>query len=34
MIYGEFSHDITAAMLVFQNKEITSMIVYKTNPRE
>ena len=27
-----FSHDVTAAMLVFQNKEIAAMMVYQTNP--
>ena len=27
-----FSHDVTAAILVFQNKEMTAMMVYQTNP--
>ena len=27
-----FSHDVTAAMLVFQNKEMPAMMVYQTNP--
>ena len=27
-----FSHDVTAAMLVFQNKEMAAMMVYQTNP--
>ena len=26
-----FSHDFTAAMLVFQNKEMAAMMVYQTN---
>ena len=26
------SHDVTAAMLVFQNKEMAAMMVYQTNP--
>ena len=31
-IDGAFSHDVTMAMLVFQNKEMAVMIVYQTNP--
>ena len=27
-----FSHDVTAAMLVFQNNEMAAMMVYQTNP--
>ena len=27
-----FSHDVTVAMLVFQNKEMAAMMVYRTNP--
>ena len=27
-----FSHDVTAAMLVFQNKGMAAMMVYQTNP--
>ena len=27
-----FSHDVTAAMLVFQNKEMAAVMVYQTNP--
>ena len=27
-----FSHDVTAAMLVFQNKEMEAVMVYHTNP--
>ena len=27
-----FSHDVTTAMLVFQNKEMAAMMVYQTNP--
>ena len=30
--YRAFSHDVTAAMLVFQNKEIVAIMVYQTNP--
>ena len=32
--YRALSHDVTAAMLVFQNKEIAAMMVYQTNPPE
>ena len=28
--YGAFSHDVTAAMLVFQNKETAAMLMYQT----
>ena len=30
--YRAFSHDVTAAMLVLQNKEMAAMMVYQTNP--
>ena len=30
-IYKAFSYDVTAAMLVFQNKEMATMMVCKTN---
>ena len=30
--YGAFSHDVTAAILVFQNKETAAMLVYQTKP--
>ena len=29
---GAFSHDVTAAILVFQNKEMAAMLVYQTKP--
>ena len=29
--YTAFSHDVTAAMLVFQNKEMAAMMVYQSN---
>ena len=32
MAHRAFSHDVTAAMLVFQNKEMSAMMVYQTNP--
>ena len=32
MAHRAFSHDVTAAMLVFQNKEMAAMMVYQTNP--
>ena len=32
LFYRAFSHDVTAAMLVFQNKEMAAMMVYQTNP--
>ena len=28
-----FSHDIMAAMLMFQNKEMAAVMVYQTNPQ-
>ena len=31
-LYGSFSHDVTAAMLVYQNNETADMLVYQTNP--
>ena len=31
---GAFSHDVTAAILVFQNKETATMLVYQTKPLE
>ena len=30
--YRAFSHDVTAAILVFQNNETTAMLVYQTSP--
>ena len=27
-----FSHDVTAAILVFQNNKMAAMLVYQTNP--
>ena len=30
--YRAFSNDVTAAMLVFRNKGMVAMMVYKTNP--
>ena len=30
--YRAFSHDVTATMLVFENKEMSGMMVYQTNP--
>ena len=27
-----FSHDVTAAILVFQNNKTAAMLVYQTNP--
>ena len=30
--YGVFPHDVTAAGLVFQNKETAAMLVYQTKP--
>ena len=32
--YRAFSHDVTAAMLVFQNKEMAAMMVYQLILRE
>ena len=31
-MYGAFSHDVTAAILVFQNNETAAMLVFQTNP--
>ena len=31
-IYRAFSHDVTAAIFVFQNKETAAMLVYQENP--
>ena len=31
-IDGAFSHDVTMAMLVFQNKEMAVMMMYQINP--
>ena len=31
--YRAFSHDVTAAILVFQNNEAAAMLVYPENPR-
>ena len=30
--YRAFSHDVTAAILVFQNNEMAAMLVYPENP--
>ena len=30
--YRAFSHDVTAAMLVFQNNITAAMLAYQTNP--
>ena len=30
--YRAFSHDVTAAILVFQNNEMAAMLVFQTNP--
>ena len=30
--YRAFSHDVTAAILVFQNNETAAMLVYEENP--
>ena len=32
LTYRAFPHDVTAAMLVFQNKGMAAMMVYQTNP--
>ena len=32
-MYGVFSHDVTAAMLVSQNKEMAAMLVSQTKPK-
>ena len=31
-LYRAFSHDVTAAILVFQNNKTAAMLVYQTNP--
>ena len=31
-IYRAFSHDITAAIFVFQNNETVAILVYEDNP--
>ena len=31
-IYRAFSHDVTAAIFVFQNNETAAMLVYQENP--
>ena len=31
-IYRSFSHDVTAAILVYQNNETAAILVYQTNP--
>ena len=31
-MYRAFAHDVTAAILVFQNNETAAMLVYQTNP--
>jgi hypothetical protein len=30
--YRAFSHDVTAAVLVFQNNETAAMLAFQTNP--
>ena len=30
--YGAFSHDVTSAILVFQNKKKATMLVFQTKP--
>ena len=30
--YKAFSHDVMAAILVYQNNETAAMLVYQTNP--
>ena len=32
--YRSFSHDVTAAMLVYQNKGMVAILVHKANPLE
>ena len=32
LVYGVFSHDVTAAILVSQNNETAAMLVSQTNP--
>ena len=31
-MYGAFSHDVTAAILVFQNNKTAAMLVFQTSP--
>ena len=31
-LYRAFSHDVTAAILVFQNNETAAILVFQTNP--
>ena len=31
IVYRPFSHDVTAAILVFQNNETAAMLVYQDN---
>ena len=31
-VYRAFSHDVTAATLVFQNNETAAMLLYQENP--
>ena len=32
MVYKSFSIDVTAAILVYQNKEMAAILVYQTSP--
>ena len=32
VVYRVFSHDVTSAMLVSQNKEMAAMLVFQTKP--
>ena len=32
VLYRSFSHDVTAAILVYQNNETAGMLVYQENP--
>ena len=32
VLYRAFSHDVTAAILMFQNNETAAMLVYQQNP--
>ena len=34
IVIEAFSHDVTAAILVFQNNETAAMLVYKDSPEE
>ena len=34
VVIEAFSHDVTAAILVFQNNETVAMLVYQDNPDE